>query len=280
MTEKKYNFGEKKEEYSAKQGKNLPVWVSPKYEQSKAKAIELIENEKYNLTESDFWILMNETKSGKMAYTGLIICHNGCLKINDKTEAANKFKPECADMYKDDGGHLVMRYICSEQGLYEFGEVSPANCKNPYPYAMVLKRLQDRVVLKTNKISFYGILSEAESDDFKDKSEPKDEKPKDETPRNKAGLNPNGELANGDDMKEMLQKSNEDSVERLIAAVKKKKSIAELDEWLENKLVKKEMNRLEKYLKQGFDSVQIAIKEFRFMNQDIDDSALLNEIGK
>ena len=51
-------FGEKSEEYSAKQGKKIPVWVSPKYEQSKEKALEIIA--KYDtIKEGDFWILMN-----------------------------------------------------------------------------------------------------------------------------------------------------------------------------------------------------------------------------
>lgn len=78
-----YNFGENVEEYSQKQGKKIPVWQSDKYKESKKKACEIIESGKYGLSPADFWILMNETKSGKMGYTGLIISHNGCLKIND-----------------------------------------------------------------------------------------------------------------------------------------------------------------------------------------------------
>ena len=77
-------FNENKKEYSKKQGKEIEVWQSPKYIEARDKAIELINSKKYDLTEGDFWILMNETKSGKMGYTGLIISHNGCLKINDK----------------------------------------------------------------------------------------------------------------------------------------------------------------------------------------------------
>lgn len=86
-------FGEKKSEYSNKQGKEIPVWQSPKYIESRNKAIEIINSGKYGLSEADFWILTNETKSGKMAYTGLIISHNGCLKINDAL--ADKFRPNC-----------------------------------------------------------------------------------------------------------------------------------------------------------------------------------------
>ena len=78
-----FNEKEFEEIYENGQKTKLEVWQSPKYEESKKKAKEIIE--KYEgITEADFWILMNKTKSGKMAYTGLIISHNGCLKINDK----------------------------------------------------------------------------------------------------------------------------------------------------------------------------------------------------
>jgi len=277
MTERKYNFGEKtRENYKTKEGwQDLEIWQTPKYLISRQKAVELIESGKYGLDEGDFWILKN-LGGKKLCYTGLIISHNGCLKINDKLESELKFKPRSVSFVKDTGDkEKVLSYINEEQGIYEFGEISNDNCKNDYPYAMVLKRLMDRVILKNSKVGFFGIYSEAESDDFKDKPEPKEE-----GPINNSGLSPNGELARGVDMIETLQKSNEDSVVRLIAAIKKKKSIAELNEWIENKAVQKEMNRLEKYLKQGFDSVMMAIEEFKYMNQDIDDSEKLNEIGK
>ena len=86
----KYTFGEKKQEYSAKQGKMIDVWISPKYLETRKKVVEMLEEFDY-LEESDFWILMNETKTGKMGYTGLIISHNGCLKINDNAEEQDKF---------------------------------------------------------------------------------------------------------------------------------------------------------------------------------------------
>lgn len=69
-----YDFGEKVTEYSSKQKKEIPVWVSPKYTQSRAKAIEIIETYEH-INSGDFWILMNESKNGKMVYTGLIISH-------------------------------------------------------------------------------------------------------------------------------------------------------------------------------------------------------------
>ena len=179
MTGKQYNFGEKTEEYHAGLGEKLPVWQSPKYLQSKEKAIELIEDGSYGLDTGDFWILQNATKSKKMMYMGLIISHNGCLKINDKLPIELKFKPSSVSFVKDDGDKTkVMSYINEEQGVYEFGEISPNNCKNDYPYAMVLKRLMDRVILKNSKVGFFGIYSETESEDFKYKPENKEENKK------------------------------------------------------------------------------------------------------
>jgi len=159
------NFGEKKMEYSPKHGKEVPVWQSPKYLESKAKAEEIIASGKYGLKASDFWILMNVTKSEKMAYTGLILSHNGCLKINDCL--TSPFDPSCVFMDKEGyKGSLVYSYCSVEQGLYEVGEVSANNCKNEYPYAMAFKRLFDRVVLKLSKLAYAGIYSDSEADEF------------------------------------------------------------------------------------------------------------------
>lgn len=178
---KVYTFDEKTEEWHSKLGKKLSVWQSPKYIQSKTKAVELIEGDKYGLDEGDFWILKNLIGSGdkaKMMYTGLIISHNGCLKINDKTDNKMKFKPSCVEFVKDEADKVkVMKYVNDEQGVYEFGEISPKNCMNDYPYAMVLKRLMDRVILKNSKVGFFGIYSDSESEDFKEKPESEDSKP-------------------------------------------------------------------------------------------------------
>lgn len=171
-----YNFNEKTTEWSVKQRKDIPVWVSPKYTQSRKKAIEIIEAYK-TVNDGDFWILMNETKNGKMAYTGLIISHNACLKINDAQPDNLKFNPECVTLDKEGyGGSLVYTYCNIDQGIYEVGEVSQANCKNAYPYAMAYKRLFDRVVLKLCKLAYDGIYSDSEADEFKEKyDEPKED---------------------------------------------------------------------------------------------------------
>jgi hypothetical protein len=173
---KTYNFGEKKTEYNAKLGKECDVWQTPKYIEAKKKAIEAIESDTFKgvLSEADFWILMNATKSGKMAYTGLIISHNGCLKINDVLPEDKRFKPSCMALDKDGyNGSLVYSYSNDAQGIYEVGEVSAKNCSNAYPYAMALKRCMDRVILKSCKLAYSGIYSDSEAEEFK--NEPKEE---------------------------------------------------------------------------------------------------------
>lgn len=162
----KYTFGAQKMEYNSKAQANTKTWESPKYLEGKKKAIELIDKTEYGLTEADFWIL--KTYSAKtVTYAGLIISHNGCLKINDKLAAEAKFVPSCVSWVRNGAGDLVLQYLNDKQGLLEFGEASIKNCTNAYPFAMVLKRLQDRVILKNSKIAFSGIMSEVESEEFK-----------------------------------------------------------------------------------------------------------------
>ena len=167
-------FNEKSTEVSGELGGEIPVWKSPKYEEAKKKAIELIKSKKYDLDEGDFWILMNETSTGKMQYTGLIISHNGCLKINDKLE--NKFKTDCITLDKE-GYKNSLVYTYKDEDVFEVGEVSSDNCKNAYPYAMALKRCFDRVVLKKCKLAYAGVYSDSEADEFS-KIDLDDEKPK------------------------------------------------------------------------------------------------------
>lgn len=160
-----YNFGEKKQEKN-KAGETVEVWVLPKYEESKKKAIAIIEQYD-DIHEGDFWILKNETKTGAVMYSGLIISHNACLKINETLKEQDKFDPTCITVDKDGyDKSLVFTYINAKQGIYEVGEVSSKNCKQAYPYAMALKRCFDRVVLKASKLAFDGIYSESESDTF------------------------------------------------------------------------------------------------------------------
>lgn len=166
MTNNTHYFGEQESEFAG--GQSLPVWQSPKYVQSRAKACELIDSGKYGLNDSDFWILKNKTKSGKMGYTGLIISHNGCLKINDILRASGKaYDPSCISEIKQSPytGGIYMTY-CDED-VFEVAEATKDTVKNAYPLAILVKRLIDRVILKKSKIAFDGIYSEDESEDFK-----------------------------------------------------------------------------------------------------------------
>lgn len=175
---KEHNFNEKTEEFI--NGENLKVWLSPKYAETKKKVIEMIDSNKYGLTDNDFWILMNKTSKGdKMAYTGLIISHNGCLKINDALDDKIKFKPSCVKENQNGyEGSLVYTYCNDEQGIYEVGEINASNYKQKtgrYPYAMAYKRLFDRVVLKNSKLAYAGVYSDSEADEFKEPINEKEE---------------------------------------------------------------------------------------------------------
>ena len=162
-------FNEKKTERDPDTKTNLPVVMLPKYNTGREAAIKLI-NEKEYLNEADFWILMNRSRDkSTMYYSGLIISHNGCLKINDNSPKEKQFRPECITIDKQGyGNSLVYTYCCPEQGIYEVGEASAKNCKNEYPYAMAFKRCFDRVVLKLCGLAFYGVYSDSEADEFKE----------------------------------------------------------------------------------------------------------------
>lgn len=171
MTKAKYNFDEKDKEFNTKTGSEAPVWKSPRYLEAKKKAIDALESEQYRgvLEESDFWILKNSLKNGNISYTGLIISHNGCLKINDSLPPEKRFDPDSITIDKDGyGGSLVFIYKNASQGIYEVGEVNARNCKNEYVYAMALKRCMDRVILKSSKLAYSGIYSDSEADEFKE----------------------------------------------------------------------------------------------------------------
>lgn len=206
-TKKTYDFGEKKEENI--NGKKIPVeFHTPKYNEAKNKATELLNSEKYKgvLEPSDFWILVNTyANKTKAMYSGLIISHDGCLKINDVLEDKLRFKPECMSLDKEGyNNSLVYSYICPEQGLYEVGEVSKDNCKNDYPYAMALKRCFDRVVLKNSRIAYSGIYSDSESDEFLKRTDESEsvpaEKPKEAPKKTTTKATPKKEQPKGGDL--------------------------------------------------------------------------------
>lgn len=67
---------------------------------------------------------------------------------------------------KDKIAVMIVTGHMGERTEWSTGEASPANNKNPYPYAMAEKRAKDRVILKL--VGLHGhVYSEEEADDFK-----------------------------------------------------------------------------------------------------------------
>lgn len=253
-TKKVYDFGEKKEENIG--GKKIPVeFHTPKYKEAKKKAIELLESDKYKeiLEASDFWILVNTySNKTKAMYSGLIISHDGCLKINDVLEDKLKFRPDCMSIDKDGfNNSLVFTYICPEQGIYEVGEVSKANCSNDYPYAMALKRCMDRVILKNSKIAYAGIYSDSEADEFTQRIEG-GETPVEETKKTTSKETPKETTTKTKKKDElMIQESQVDIIKKLYTAEELmplmkhigKKKITELTLLEASSLIKRKDNK-------------------------------------
>jgi len=180
MKKKEYNFGE--DQYDFYDGKKIPVTILPKYKTTKEKVIALLEDDKYGkvLNETDFWILKNYNKEkSKCFYSGLIISHEALLKINDILDENSKFNQAfCSDPIPtkwNDVDGFKMEYRDKRDGMIEYGEISTKNCKNDYPFAMLLKRTFDRVVKR--KANLYMVYSDSEADEFREapasKEEPK-----------------------------------------------------------------------------------------------------------
>lgn len=175
---KKYDFGEHEYEYVAKQ--KVPVKMLPKYKANKEKVIKLLESEEYKnvLQPGDFWILMNFNKDkSECYYSGLIISHEALLRINDSLPDKDRFNqrfcsPPIVCSFKGNEC-LRMEYRDERDGMYEVGEISATNCKNDYPYAMLVKRTFDRVVKRKAKLSM--VYSDSEADEFREHHEAKPE---------------------------------------------------------------------------------------------------------
>lgn len=178
MKKKEYNFGEA--EYDYYEGKKIPVTVTPKYKVTKEKVIALLEDDKYGkvLNETDFWILKNYNKEKtKCIYSGLIITHEALLKINDTLDETLRFNQAyCSDpvpvTWNNTEGYRI-EYRDKRDGMFEYGEISTKNCKNDYPFAMLLKRVFDRVVKR--KANLYMVYSDSEADEFREPTTPKEE---------------------------------------------------------------------------------------------------------
>ena len=175
---KKYDFGEK--EYEKFSGKKIPVIQTSKYLQAKENVISLLESEQYRnvLGQGDFWILMNFNRDKtECYYSGLIISHDALLKVNDTLDEKSKFNEKfCSQPIScsfKDTEILRMEYRDPRDGMFEVGEISVTNCKNDYPFAMLLKRTFDRVVKRKAKLSM--VYSDSEAEEFKEPTEEKKE---------------------------------------------------------------------------------------------------------
>jgi hypothetical protein len=89
-----------------------------------------------------------------------------------ETIAANKGitfdEPVIVESNADKSIAIVMvKGYLGDKFEWTFGEATPKNSKNSYPYAMAEKRAKDRIILKL--IGLHGdVYSEDEADDFKD----------------------------------------------------------------------------------------------------------------
>jgi hypothetical protein len=103
-----------------------------------------------------------EDQKGDVYYKGLILSHDGCLKVNEVLPSEKKFDPESVTLDKNGyDNSLVFTYKNKDQGIYEIGETNPIFCLNPY--ALALSRVMDRVILRNAFLSPLGIYSEAEN---------------------------------------------------------------------------------------------------------------------
>ena len=111
-----------------------------------------------------------------------VLKHSACERL-----AANKGitfdNPETVHSDPEKGMVIIMlKGYLGNKSEWTYGEATPKNCKNSYPYAMAEKRAKDRIILKL--IGCHGeVYSEAESDEFVDaeKTEKKKEKEKVDT---------------------------------------------------------------------------------------------------
>lgn len=118
---------------------------------------------KYNLTKKDAW---NLKRGGRSIW---ILTHDACEKIKT-IENIIVTKIKVISSEKDFFRCLV--YAKKDNySTITVGEAMKENCTSNYYGCMGEKRGIDRAVLKLIKAYEYGIYSESESDEFKNKGE-------------------------------------------------------------------------------------------------------------
>jgi len=83
----------------------------------------------------------------------------------------------------------------NDSKIETFGEASPENTQQNYPFAMAEKRAMSRAVLKLAGLYQHGVMSEDESDDFTRKSDPPVKKPDIQEPDLKSEVAGLGEIS-------------------------------------------------------------------------------------
>ncbi len=113
--------------------------------------------EKYKLTKDEFW---------EVRPTKWVISHAACEKIA-AIEKIQFAKPEVHS--KGDTLCLLGEATKGDKTIWATGEASAANVKmaGKYYWAMAEKRLKDRLTIKL--IDAFGMYSEEESEEFKQK---------------------------------------------------------------------------------------------------------------
>lgn len=91
----------------------------------------------------------------------------------DKIQAAAKIKVTYEPVYINRGERgldvaVKALGVMGDETIETFGEASPENTTQSYPFAMAEKRAMARAVLKLAGLYAEGFFSEDESDDFKD----------------------------------------------------------------------------------------------------------------
>ena len=117
--------------------------------------------EKYNLSNDDFW---------KHKQAGWIINHDACEKIAS-VEGISLTEIKILNSEKDFARFLITMSM-GGKSVTSIGEADTKNSFNNYIGSMAEKRGIDRCVLKLIKAYEYGVYSDVEADDFKDKPKP------------------------------------------------------------------------------------------------------------
>ena len=96
-----------------------------------------------------------------------VLKHKACERL--AAHAGITFdNPQNIETDADKGIAIIMvKGYLGDKSEWSYGEATPKNSKNAYPYAMAEKRAKDRVILKLIGMSG-DIYSESESDEFRD----------------------------------------------------------------------------------------------------------------